>query len=260
MPVLPLEREALQTAQGRGVRVMIADSGVDATHPALRGATIRSWEIRKTGTAFRIVEGPHHDIYGHGTAVTSIVHEMAPAAAIDSVRILGEDHRGSSRCAFAAIEWAIEQGVDVINCSFGSPAREFLAGYKALVDRAFCRNVLIVAASNNVDFRTREYPAHFPTVFSTTFGDFADPWHLVRLAGELVEFRARGENVRVAWLGGRHTVDTGSSFAAPHVTGIVARIRELRPGWNACEVMSALYSLAVERPAETPPLGSATSV
>jgi hypothetical protein len=59
-----------------------------------------------------------------------------------------------------------------------------------------------------------------------------------------VEFVARGENVRVAWKSGQYRVISGSSFAAPHLSALVARIRQVRPDWNACQMKSALYELA----------------
>jgi subtilisin family serine protease len=80
-------------------------------------------------------------------------------------------------------------------------------------------------------------------VISTHYADLKG-LTIRRRPGQLVEFVAPGQDLRVAWKGGDYRVMSGSSFAAPHVTAIVARLREMRPEWNACQVKSALYSLA----------------
>jgi subtilisin family serine protease len=59
-----------------------------------------------------------------------------------------------------------------------------------------------------------------------------------------VEFRAAGVDVPVAWRDGATAVVTGSSFAAPHVAALVARLRERHPAWNATQVKAALYEIA----------------
>jgi len=239
-----IDVRSLKEADGRGVRVLVLDSGIETSHPDLAGATIRSFRVEAEGESDlrRIVEDDAGDVYGHGTAVASILHRFAPAATIDSVKVIGRPV-GSSHFVVAALHWGIDQGYDVINCSFTSQEAAHLPRYKAAVDRAFCRNVLIVSACNNQEYWRVEYPGSFPSVVSTSFADL--PGLTVRRrAGELVEFVARGQNVRVAWKGGGHRVISGSSFAAPHLSALVARIRQVQPGWNACQVKALLYELA----------------
>jgi subtilisin family serine protease len=234
----------LSTATGAGVRVAVIDSGVECSHEALRLHPPRCWTLETTGPKqYRLVEDDGVDVFGHGTAVASIIGEFAPGAAIESVRVLGGDLRSSSDRAIAALQWAIDQRFDVINCSFGTPHMRYLEMYKRIVDQAFCDNVLVVSACNNVDARTIALPGWFPTVIAADHGALA-PLTLQRRAGEMVEFVARGRQVRVPWNRGGWREVTGSSFAAPHVSAIVARLREIRPSWNACEVKTALYSLA----------------
>jgi subtilisin family serine protease len=158
------------------------------------------------------------------------------------VKVIGRPV-GSSHFVVAALHWGIDQGYDVINCSFTTQEAQHCLRYKAAVDRAFCRGVQIVSACNNKEYWRVEYPGSFPTVLSTDYA-MLPGLCLRRRCGQLVEFVAPGQNVRVAWqAGGRRTI-SGSSFAAPHVTAIVARLKELHPGWNACEVKAALYALA----------------
>ena len=242
-----IDVSSLSQATGRGVRVLVLDSGIETTHEVLAGTSIRSFRVDQDNAedaadVCRVVRDEDGDVYGHGTAVASIVHRFAPGAQIDSVKVIGRPV-GSSRFVVAALHWGIDQGYDVINCSFTTQEVQHLQRYKAAVDRAFCLNVQLVSACNNKEYWRVEYPGSFPTVISTDYA--ALPGLSVRRRpGQLVEFVASGQNVRVAWKDGGYRVISGSSFAAPHMTALVARMREVRKDWNACQVKSALYRIA----------------
>jgi subtilisin len=245
-----ISMKELQNASGAGVRVLIVDSGVETGHAALQGRPIRCWQVVASHDSYSIVSDTSgNDSYGHGTAVAGILHEFAPGATIESLRVLGNDLRCSSQMVLAGLRWAIKQGYDVLNCSFGTSNARFVAEYKLVVDQAFCRNVMMVSACNNYDFQALEYPGSFPTVISTDYGKLPG-LDVGRRCGELVEFVARGEEIRVAWKGGGYSEGTGSSYAAPHLAAIIARLRQLQPNWNACEMKAALYQLA--QPAARP--------
>jgi subtilisin family serine protease len=130
----------------------------------------------------------------------------------------------------------------LVNCSFGSTSRQDLPAFKRLVDQAFCRNTWIVAASSNLDPGLEEYPGAFPSVFTVTSAGADEVATLVRRPGELTEFAAPGANIRVAWKGGGNRILTGSSFAAPRLTALLAGLRAEHPHWNACQAKTWLYS------------------
>lgn len=244
---LPIDLPALRQADGQGVRVLVLDSGVETSHPDLiAGPPIRSFRVESAAdgeTDLRqIVPDDQGDVYGHGTAVAAIVRRFAPAAAIDSLKVIGRPV-GSSHFVTAALHWGIDQGYDVINCSFTTQEAHHLPRYKAAVDRAFCRNVQLVSACNNKEYWRTEYPGSFPTVISTSYADLPG-LTLRRRPGQLVEFVAPGQNLRVAWQNATHRTTSGSSFAAPHLTAIVARLRQVHPEWNPCQIKSALYAIA----------------
>ena len=90
-------RSALLSATGQGVHVAILDTGVDATHPDLQGAVVRSVEILPPGTygppcrelPLNGMSAAELDPVGHGTACAGIIHEVAPEAKLVSVRVIG---------------------------------------------------------------------------------------------------------------------------------------------------------------------------
>ena len=237
---------AMREGTGRGVRVAVIDSGIDAGHPRLAGMALRdSVGFVEEAGRVTIREGEGGDVYGHGTAVAGIVHELAPEAEIGSFRTI--DARSLSRTAMicAGIREAMDRGYHILNCSFGCRGlAKFILPHKGWADEAWLRGVHVVAACNNVDESEVEWPSHFSSV------------HGVRLArteggetffrpGKMVGYAARGDNVEVLWLGGGSQVKTGSSFAAPRVTALLARLLSVYPSISPPQ-MHALLPRIVE--------------
>jgi subtilisin family serine protease len=223
------------------VRVLLLDSGVEPGHPDLAGWPVPTFGIQGGAGDWRVAAEPGRDTFGHGTAIAGLLRSLEPTLRLTSLRILGQDLRAGTGLVRFALAWALDQGFDLVNCSFGSASPQDLPHFKRLVDRAFCRNTWIVAASSNVDPAQEEYPGAFPSVFTVTSADLEPHDALVRRSGQLTEFAAHGVAVRVAWKDGGYRILTGSSFAAPRLTALLAGLRAAHPGWNACEAKAWLY-------------------
>lgn len=225
--------------------MLVLDSGVEASHPALAGSEIGSLEVVSLGRdGLAIRRAAPVDQAGHGTAVAGIVRRWAPGARLDVLDVFpGPGLSADSTWILAGLRWGISSGYQLINCSLGSDSQALMPEYKQVIDQAYCRNTWIVAAANNLDPDRLHYPAHFPTVLGVDAGQLP-PLRVARRMGKLVELVAAGIEVDVAWPGGGHRKETGTSFAAAHLCALAARLRQLRPGWNACQVKAALYDLA----------------
>lgn len=240
----------LENATGAGIRVLVMDSGIENDHPAIVGREIPNFEVLPVpigaDVTYRVQPAPAGDAFGHGTAVAALLVQHAPGIEITSLRMLDSERLGSSERVLAGLRWAIEKKFDVVNCSFGTfgpSTTKFLPSYKRVVDLAFCKNVLLIGACSNSDHNLTSLPASFPSVLATDAGRIEEsPIPIVkRRAGHLIEFVTRGVDVSVSWKDGSSRLVTGSSFAAPHLAALVARLRQLRPQWNACEMKAALY-------------------
>jgi subtilisin family serine protease len=238
-------REAIREGTGAGVRVAVLDSGIDVFHPRLENAKMRdAVAIVEEAGRLRVREGDGDDVYGHGTAVAGIVHDVAPEAEIGSFRVI--DARSLSRTAVICegVREAIRRGYDILNCSFGCKGlAKFILPHKDWVDRAYLSEVHVVAACSNYDVFEPEWPAHFTSVISVNMAR-TESDHFFYRERSLVEFAARGENVEVAWLGGRTRIETGSSFAAPRVTGLLARLLSVAPGLPPAHALDLLQRIA----------------
>jgi subtilisin len=83
--------------------------------------------------------------------------------------------------------------------------------------------VHVVSACSNVDIDRREWPSHFPTVVAVNMAHTAaGVFH--HLPGHLVEFATGGQGVQAPWIGGGMKTVTGSSYAAPVMTALLARM------------------------------------
>jgi subtilisin family serine protease len=234
---------AFGDGSGRGVRVAIIDSGVEGDHPAVGGRLVESVAVERRGDDWEVVPAPPDDVVGHGTACAGIIHALGPEAELVSVRVLGADNRGSGGAFAAGIRWALEaSGASVVNLSLSSRSDQMFGPLHELADEAYFRNVLLVAAANNVSVAS--YPSLYAAVVSVAAHDVADPGTWFYNPRPPVEFGAHGLDVDVAWRGGTRMVVTGNSFAAPHIAGYAARIRATHPGATPFEVKAILAATA----------------
>lgn len=233
---------------GRGVRVAIVDSGIDADHPQV-GTVAQYVAVERddtTDSGLRIDHEPHADLYGHGTACAAIVRELAPEVELISVRVLGDNLKGSAGAFAEGVEWCITHGVDIINLSMSTASDRWAEPFWELVDMAGYHHVLLVAAMNNE--RRRTIPSEFAGVFSVACAPGTDREQVWSNPQGPAEWGAAGIDVDVAWLGGSIIRTTGNSFAAPVVAGHLARIRAAHPGITTWQAKTVLAQLAANAP------------
>ena len=231
---------------GKGIRVAIIDSGIESDHPALEGSVAGGIGIDYDPTAedkLRYTAEPQPwDNYGHGTACAGIVHSLAPEAELYSVRVLGREGKGRSLQFAAGINWAIENGMQVMNMSLSTSRSDYFALFHQLADEAYFKGSMLVSAVNNVP--APSYPSQYSSVVSVAAHTSQDPFTYYYNPAPPVEFGAPGIDVRVAWINKGYLVTTGNSFAAPHMAGIVALIRAKHPNLTPFQIKTVLYACA----------------
>ncbi len=236
---------ALEGSTGRGVRVAVIDSGIDATHPDLDDCIDvdggRDFSVDEDGNVV-VAEGPHDDVFGHGTACAGIIHALAPDAMITSVRVLGPGLRGKAAAFHAGLQWAVDEGFDVINLSLGAGKRDWALAFHEVCDRAYFGNSFIVTAANNIE--RSSFPSLYASVTSVACNTTDDPLRFHFNPDPPTEFLARGIDVEVPWLNGESTVTTGNSFAAPHIAGFAALVKAKHPELRPFHVKAALWACA----------------
>ena len=214
------------------VTIALLDSGIDQLHPGL-GAL----EVVAAKSSF--------DRVGHGTACAGIIAGLVPAATILDVPVLDSQLSCRPEVLANLLEWSVAQNANVINLSLGitGPVPPDL---RDCCDRAVGEGIILVAAEHNLGLES--FPASFPEVIGVTGAPIHVPGGYYYRPGEKIECVARGDQQRLCWLDGRHVFLSGNSFAAPHITGIIARWMEDEPGMTLADVRQKLKENALPEP------------
>jgi hypothetical protein len=125
---------------GKGVRVAVIDSGVNAAHPHIVGVA------GGVTIGEQVEEDVYIDLLGHGTAVMAAIQEKAPDAEYFAVRVFCSSLRTSVDYLLRAMEWCIEQRVQVINLSLGTRNTAHRDRFAALISRAADAGSILVSA------------------------------------------------------------------------------------------------------------------
>jgi len=240
--------------KGAGVTVAVVDSGVDA-NPQFGDRVIIGPDL-VAGTKKGIPPGA--DCVGHGTAVASIIAAapmrgisftgVAPAARILSVKISGTDTFPTAATPRGIMD-AVQFGADVINLSLSTP--DDVPALRQAVAYALSHNVVVVAAAGNDIPQNGTgpfYPAAYPGVLSVgaagpggTLAPFSDRRTPVGVI-------APGVNVTSAYPGtfpdAYNPDQSGTSFAAAYVSGVVALVRAAHPRLNPAQVVARIEATA----------------
>ena len=227
---------------GKGVKVCILDSGVEAEHPLVAGIDGAVAVEVGENDEVTVVDDAEGDLCGHGTACAGIVRSLAPDCSLFSVRVLGAGFTGSGTALLGGLRWAVEQGFHVINMSLSTTKSHFAGMLHEVADAAYFRRTILVASAHNMPVES--YPWRFSSVISVGSHEEADSLAFFYNPHPPVEFFARGVDVEVAWLGGSTARSTGNSFATPHLTGICALILGKHPELTPFQVKNTLYLTA----------------
>jgi len=212
---------AWSKTMGKGALVAVLDSGVDCAHPDLAPNCVSGYNALNPKAA------PADD-NGHGTHVAGIIagaHDwsgmagMAPEAAILPVKVLNSSGTSKMSDVITGLAWTVRQKPDVINMSLGSPRISEALG-KA-VKAARKAGILVVCAAGN-DSGPVNYPAAYEDAVAVTSMDFANKIAKSSSRGPEIDFMAPGVKIFSAAPGGRFVLMSGTSQAAPHVSGLAA--------------------------------------
>lgn len=231
---------------GEGVRVAIVDTGIEADHPALGDAVKGGVVIEldeETESGYRADDdNPPSDLAGHGTACAGIIHSIAPQAELYSVRVLNRRMSGRAWVFAGGLDWAIENDMHVVNLSLSTSKEDYFAIFHDLADQAVFKNIALVSAVNNVP--APSYPSTYSSVFSVAAHESTDPFCYYYNPKPPVEFGAPGIDIKVAWNNKQYATNTGNSFAAPHIAGIIALIRSKHPNLTPFQIKTILLACA----------------
>ncbi len=257
--------EAQALAGGAGVRVAVLDTGVDFGHPALAGRLLPGRDFVDGDLDPSEGGGSANAAWGHGTHVAGLVALAAPAAKIMPVRVLDADGGGNAWVLGEALLWALDpdgnpatdDGAQVINLSLGSLSRTRIMDTIAQIaacepqvtddpildrtdpgyadDDARCVGrtgaLVVAAAGNDASGSVKEYPAAESAYGLLSVGAVAANGRSAEFTnyGPWVTLAAPGEGITSTMAGGGYATWSGTSMAAPLVSGVAALVKSVAP-------------------------------
>ena len=268
--------DAWDRATGDDIVVAIMDTGVDDSHPDLFDNMWRNpGEVAGNGIdddgngyvddvyGYDFVDGDGfaEDNWGHGTHVAGIaaavgndgygVPGLAYGAQIMALKFLDVDGGGYASQGAAAIRYAVDQGADVINMSFGGPGYSY--AMRDAIEYAHDRGVMVSAAAGNEsrdNDSSPSYPASYEldNVLSVAATDRRDRLSSFSNYGDSVDLAAPGSAIVSTWPGEDWRYLSGTSMAAPFVAGAMALLREVAPAHSVSELRRAILESVEELP------------
>ncbi|MBS2970724.1 S8 family serine peptidase [Metabacillus sp. KIGAM252] len=235
--------KAWDRSLGNGVLVAVIDGGMDVYHKDLRG--------NLAGTYNAVTNNSHISADDHGTHVAGIIAAsmdndvggtgIAPNASILAIDCFSGDGAYSSD-AVEAIYYAVSHGAKIINMSLGGS--NYSLSYNEAIQYAYRNGVLVVAAAGNESTSAPTYPASYPNVISVSSTTSYNTLSSFSNYGTTIDIAAPGSLIYSTLPGNDFGKMSGTSMAAPVVSGAAALIWSADPSLTNEQVARRLYETA----------------
>ncbi|MEV0525066.1 S8 family serine peptidase [Streptomyces sp. NPDC050439] len=261
---------------GKGVKVAVLDTGVDAGHPGLKG--------RVDATKSFIPGEEVADRNGHGTHVASTVggsgaeseadkeKGVAPGAALSVGKVLSDEGSGSESQIIAGMEWAAKDvGAKVVSMSLGSQEASDGTDPMAAAVNTLSKEtgaLFVIAAGNTGAPSSIGSPGAADSALTVGAVDSADKAAYFTSQGPRAgdnalkpDLSAPGVDILAARSQltegeGYYTEMSGTSMATPHIAGVAALLAEKHPDWSGERLKDALMSTSTRLDASAYALGA----
>jgi thermitase len=233
--------------------IAIIDTGVDLDHEDLENRLWKDNLGRHGKDCFNNDFNPDDD-NGHGThcagiaaAITDNGKGIAGVAGeapvkIMAVKVLGGDGSGTHGTVAAGINYAANNGADVISLSLGGSSSSTTV--KSACKAAYNKDIVIVAAAGNDGVTTKHYPAGYDDyVIAVAAINSDNERAYFSNYGDWVDIAAPGVNILSCFKGGGYDSFSGTSMACPHVAGVAA-LGKTRTGWDLDKIWEKLEECA----------------
>lgn len=239
---------------GNRIKVGVVDTGIDLNHPALR-ANI------KGGVNFLRPSSPPQDDNGHGTHVAGIIGAsnndkgvigVSPAVSLYAIKVLNQHGSGTLTTLLKGIEWGIQNKMDILNISISAgqhTPRMITEAIKSAV-----RNGILVVASAGNNGRpqgggdTVEVPARIKETMAVAALTRRNKRAAFSATGPALDIAAPGVNILSTYKDSQYAVLSGTSMAAPHVSGAVAIFKRKYPQLSPLRLSRLLMEKAIDLP------------
>ncbi|TWT03662.1 S8 family serine peptidase [Planomicrobium sp. CPCC 101079] len=226
------------------VVVAVIDDGVDMLHPELTGKFVSPYDtVKDSATA---IPAGIHGTHIAGIISSSIDNQemgagIAPNTSIMPINVFSGEYAYTSDI-IEAINYAVENGADIINMSLGSEKTS--ASLESAIQRAHAKGVVLVAAAGNDGVSTPNYPAAYPDVISVGSTTATDTLSDFSNYGPTIDITAPGSSIQSTWPDNSFGGMSGTSMATPVVAGVAALVMADDPELTNEAIEKRLYETA----------------
>ncbi len=236
--------------KGKNVKVAVLDTGI-ANHHGL---------VVSGGASFVDGVSSYDDGHSHGTHVAGIIGArgdnidavgVAPMSDLYAVKVLRDTGSGLMSWVIAGLEWCINNKIHIANLSLGSPVRPRIA-YASAIEKCQDNGITIIAAAGNSGNSAFPYvgspansylrssskasPIAVGSVDQNSYIDSSSSRGSEHNEWNVVTVVAPGVRIRSTVLNNEYALNSGTSMACPHVSGLAALIYEKYPGISPINV------------------------
>ena len=213
---------------GSGVMVCIVDTGIQKDHPDLKYNIIGGENFVSKNKKAK--SSDWDDDNGHGTHISGIIGALdndigvvgiAPEVSLFAVKVLDSEGYGYLSDIADGILSCVENNADIINLSLGSPTDSSYIKEAIEYSKEINPDIIIVSAAGN-DNGEVSYPARYEEVIAVSAMDINNQFAWFSNYGPEIDFIAPGVEIYSTMINDLYATYTGSSMAAPHVSGVVA--------------------------------------
>ncbi len=236
------------------VTVAVLDTGIDGSHPDLKDQLVPGKSYIESELEDEDFEIGYIDDHGHGTHVAGIVGaanndngEMRGVSwdsKLMPVKVLNARGGGTIADIISGIRWAADQGAEVINLSLGSTLGLGDKNYEAAIDYASEQGSIVVSSSGNSNDTKVGHPARYRNAIAVGASNQENQrWAAGRNGsnyGSELDIMAPGEDIYSTLPGDTGGYLTGTSMAAPHISGVIALILAENPELKVDEIRERL--------------------
>lgn len=200
--------------KGKNISIAIIDSGIDVSRKEFENAKIIKYNLGST------------DDVGHGTAVASIIHTAVPFAEIFDVQLFANDKKVTTQELINTLEKLYhDRHFDIIHLSSGVVQCDDVEGLYQICKKINNAGTTIVSAFDNEG--SISYPAAFDMVIGVDWHKkCAMGKHYIYVENSPVNILGVGSLQKLPWKDGTFNYVAGSSFAAPYITALIAKLKE----------------------------------